>query len=97
AKSASAPAAQAKAASAGNDADIFFVQVGAYTHSEDAEQQRARLALLGLSAKVMEKDQSGRTVYRVRVGPFDTREDAEAQQKKVQDAGMEASLVHLAR
>jgi len=45
----------------------------------------------------MEKDQSGRTVYRVRVGPFETREDAEAQQKKLIEAGMEASLVHMAR
>ena len=29
------------------DAFVYFVQAGAYTRSEDAEQQRARLALMG--------------------------------------------------
>ena len=75
----------------------FFVQAGAFTRMEDAEQQRAKLAIQGFSAKVMEREQSGRTVYRVRLGPFDTRDEAESQQKKLTEAGVEANLVAIQR
>ncbi|MFX1681778.1 SPOR domain-containing protein [Mitsuaria sp. CC2] len=75
----------------------FFVQAGAYARMEDAEQQRAKLAIQGFSAKVMEREQSGRTVFRVRLGPFDTRDEAEAQQKKLEGAGVEANLVAIQR
>ncbi|WP_431049183.1 SPOR domain-containing protein [Roseateles sp. L2-2] len=75
----------------------FFVQAGAYARMEDAEQQRAKLAIQGFSAKVMEREQSGRTVFRVRLGPFDTRDEAEAQQKRLEGAGVEANLVAIQR
>lgn len=75
----------------------YFVQAGAFTRMEDAEQQRAKLAIQGFSAKVMEREQSGRTVYRVRMGPFDSREEAESQQKKLEGAGIEANLVAVQR
>lgn len=75
----------------------FFVQAGAYTRMEDAEQQRAKLAIQGFSAKVMEREQSGRTVFRVRLGPFESRDEAEAQQKKLEGAGIEANLVAIQR
>lgn len=75
----------------------YFVQAGAYTRMEDAEQQRAKLAIQGFSAKVMEREQSGRTVFRVRLGPFDTRDEAESQQKKLEGAGIEANLVAIQR
>ena len=52
---------------------MYFVQTGAYTRSDDAEQQRARLALMGMAAKITEREQAGRTVYRVRVGPYPAR------------------------
>ncbi len=92
------PADTAKPAEATKPADgtrsgSYFVQAGAFTRMEDAEQQRAKLAIQGFSAKVMEREQSGRTVYRVRMGPFDSRDDAEGQQKKLEAAGVEANLV----
>jgi cell division protein FtsN len=75
----------------------FFVQAGAYARQDDAEAQRAKLALLGLSAKITEREQSGRTVYRVRLGPFDAREEAEDAQSKLGGAGIEANLVRVER
>ena len=75
----------------------FFVQAGAYARQDDAEAQRAKLALLGLSAKITEREQSGRTVYRVRLGPFDAREEAEDAQTKLGGAGIEANLVRVER
>lgn len=90
-------AAPPKTAKAGSDPLIYYAQAGAYTRSDDAEAQRAKLALLGLDAKVTERDQSGRTIFRVRTGPFDTRAQAEAVLEKLQAAGVESSLVRVER
>jgi cell division protein FtsN len=90
---ASAPAT----AAAGSDPYVYFVQAGAYTRSEDAEGQRAKLAMQGFSAKIYEREQSGRTVYRVRLGPLDSRDEAEGLQRKVEAGGMEANLVRVQR
>jgi cell division protein FtsN len=76
---------------------IYFVQVGAYSNADDAEQQRAKLALQGVTAKLSEREQSGRVVHRVRLGPFDSREEAESQQERVRGLGSEASLVRVER
>jgi cell division protein FtsN len=81
----------------GVDPFTYFVQVGAYARQEDAEQQRARVALMGLTAKVSEREQSGRTVYRVRIGPFDRKELADATQEKLSGNGVEAALVRVER
>jgi cell division protein FtsN len=85
------------AAAAAADPFIYFVQAGAFVKAEDAEQQRAKLAMLGFTAKVMEREQSGRTVLRVRIGPMDVRDEAEELQKKVEAAGIEANLVRVQR
>ena len=71
----------------------YFVQAGAYSRSEDAEQQRARLAMLGLESRLTEREQGGRMVYRVRVGPFERREDAETTKERLTDSGVDAALV----
>jgi cell division protein FtsN len=88
-------------ARAGTDGAVdpftYFVQVGAYRTANDAESQRARLSLGGIEARVSEREQSGRTVYRVRVGPFDKRGDAELTKEKLESLGMEAALVRVQR
>ncbi|MDI4634777.1 SPOR domain-containing protein [Pelomonas sp. V22] len=86
---------EAKAPAA--DPSIYFVQAGAYLKNDDAESQRAKLALLGHAAKIYEFEQSGRTVYRVRIGPVDAREEAESLQKKLESSGVEANLVRVQR
>ena len=75
----------------------FFVQAGAYARPDDADAQRAKLAMLGLSARITEREQAGRTVYRVRLGPFDVREQAEDAQAKLAAGGIEANLVRIER
>jgi len=77
----------------GADPFSYFVQAGAYTRTEDAEQQRARLGMLGFEARLTEREQAGRTMYRVRVGPFDRRPDAEATREKLKSSGVDAALV----
>ncbi len=90
--------ARARSAAAGGvDPFTYFVQVGAYRTAGDAEAQRARLSLGGVEARVSEREQNGRTVFRVRVGPFDKRDDAELTKEKLDGLGIETALVRVQR
>ncbi|AVP56463.1 SPOR domain-containing protein [Pulveribacter suum] len=85
------------AAAAGTDPFDYFVQAGAFRTQQDADAQRAKLAMLGWEARVSEREQSGRTVFRVRVGPFGKRDDAESLKQKLDGAGVESALVRVQR
>ena len=82
---------------ASSDPFTYFVQVGAFARPEDAEQQRAKLAMLGMEGRTSEREQAGRTVYRVRVGPFDSKNEADAAKDKIAAAGVETTLVRVQR
>ncbi len=89
-------AASAPPAAAADTGPVqFFVQVGAFAKPEDAEQQRAKLAILGYEARVSARDQAGRTMHRVRLGPFDRRADAEIRRDGLAEQGFEAALVRV--
>jgi len=92
-----ASAAAAAPTAAATDAFVYFVQAGAYTRNEDAEQQRARLALIGQVARITEREQVGRTVYRVRLGPFPKRDEADTLLGQLQEQGIEAQIVRVER
>ena len=89
--------AQARAAGPVVEPFSYFVQIGAYRNAEDAESQRAKLSLGGVQAKVSEREQSGRTVYRVRVGPFGKKDEADQTKERLDAAGYETALVRVAR
>lgn len=89
--------ARAKSANATVDPFDYFVQAGAFRSTEEAEAQRAKLAMMGWQAKVTEREQSGRTVYRVRVGPFGKKDDAEGIKEKFESSGVESALVRVQR
>jgi len=86
-------------AAPGNAADPFdyLIQVGAYRTLADADAQKAKLALMGLDAKVSERDQAGRTVYRVRLGPFTDKNTAERVRTRLEGGGFENTLVRVQR
>ena len=71
----------------------FFVQVGAFTSNSDAEQQRARLALLGTQATISKVTANGQTLHRVRIGPYTTRDTASTTQKNLAANGIDATIV----
>ncbi|MFM7971366.1 MAG: SPOR domain-containing protein [Betaproteobacteria bacterium] len=75
----------------------LFIQAGAFSKAEDAEQQRARLAMLGFAARISEREQGGRPVFRVRVGPYETRDETQGPMDRLQAAGIEVSLVRVER
>jgi cell division protein FtsN len=89
---------QTPAEPAGVDSNFsYFVQAGAFRTPEDAETQRAMLALLGLSAEVSEREQSGRTVFRVRLGPFSQKAQADATREQLVSRGVDAAVLRVQR
>ena len=97
---ASQPAAQPaapQAPKASNSADPFtyFVQAGAFKSAPDADAQKAKLSMMGIEAKVSEREQAGRIIYRVRSGPFDDKEQAEKIKARLDSNGMDAALVRV--
>ena len=89
--------AKARSSAATLDPFSYYVQAGAYRLAEDAEAQRAKLSLAGLEAKVSEREQSGRTVFRVRIGPMDKKDDADKVKERLEALGLEAALVRVQR
>ena len=89
--------AKARSSTATLDPFSYYVQAGAYRLAEDAEAQRAKLSLAGLEAKVSEREQSGRTVFRVRIGPMDKKDDADKVKERLEALGLEAALVRVQR
>ena len=79
------------------DPFMYFVQAGAFRSTEDAEAQRAKLSLMGVEAKVTEREQAGRTVYRVRAGPFNKKDDADRLKERLDSGGLETALVRVQR
>ena len=88
-------AARAGAGAVSADPFTYFVQAGAFRAQDDADAQRARLSLMGVEARVSEREQAGRTVYRVRVGPFQNRDAADRIKARLDDNGFDAALVRV--
>lgn len=91
------PAATSTAAVGGVEPFTYFVQAGAFRTPEDAEAQKAKLTIAGFEAKITEREQSGRTVFRVRVGPVDKKDDADKAKEKLDAAGFETAIVRVQR
>ena len=89
--SASQPAAATTAAAAPADTTArYLLQAGSFSASGDAEALKARIALLGLGARVESAQVQGRTVYRVRMGPYGTASELADAKGKLEGGGLEA-------
>jgi cell division protein FtsN len=89
-----APAAGVAAAhaAAGSDAP-YLLQAGAFGGSGDAEATKAKVALLGLSARVESARIGERTVYRVRMGPYATASELAEAKRKLASGGLPAMAI----
>ena len=79
------------------DAFYYFVQVGAFRASEEAESQRAKLALGGFDPAITQREQDGKIIYRVRVGPYDSKSQAEDIQTQLKSNKFESALIRVQR
>lgn len=85
-----APAPAAAAASA--DAR-YILQAGAFQASGQAEELKAKIALLGLGARVESANIGGKTVYRVRMGPYGSAGELAEAKRKLAGGGLAAMAV----
>ena len=87
------PAAiDAPADSPRNDAR-YLLQAGAFAASGDAEALKAKIAFLGLSARVESGQADGKTVYRVRMGPYGTATELTEAKRKLSAGGLPAMAI----
>jgi cell division protein FtsN len=75
----------------------YFLQAGAFREQTDAENTRAKLALLGVEARVTERQSENGTLYRVRVGPFNELEPMNKVRGKLSDNGVDAAVVRISK
>ncbi|GAB3310534.1 SPOR domain-containing protein [Luteimonas notoginsengisoli] len=89
-----APAATAAPTAATSDNQApYILQAGAFGASGDAEAVKARIALLGLNARVESAALDGKTVYRVRMGPYGTATELAAAKAKLANGGLPAMAI----
>ena len=94
AETATVAAAPASATAAGaGDGSRYLLQAGAFQASGQAEELKARIALLGLGARVESAQIDGKTVYRVRMGPYGTATDLAEAKRKLSSGGLESLAI----
>ncbi|MGX5672737.1 SPOR domain-containing protein [Thermomonas sp. XSG] len=71
----------------------YILQAGAFGASGDAEATKARIALLGLNARVESAQIDGKTVYRVRMGPYGSASELADAKAKLAGSGLPAMAV----
>ena len=71
----------------------YILQAGAFGGSGDAETVKAKIAMLGLNARVEAAEIGGKTVYRVRMGPDGTASELADAKSKLSSGGLPAMAV----
>jgi len=71
----------------------YFLQAGAFRAADDAEAMRARVLMLGLSARVEAANINGTTLHRVRVGPFNGLDEMNKARSRLGGEKIETSVV----
>ena len=76
---------------AGSDAGAhYYLLAGSYSDPKAADEAKAKLALLGLIAKVNSITVNGKVYNRVRVGPYTSASDVESAKKTLTDNNINA-------
>jgi cell division protein FtsN len=71
-----------------NEKAAIYLQAGAYRERNEAENMRAKLALLGIEAQITLAKSQYSNLFRVRLGPY-TQSDLTAVQDKLRENGIE--------
>ena len=76
--------------------DVYFIQAGSFQNPADADNQKARLAILGYESSVEPANLPDKgTWYRVRLGPYSKVEEINRVRQALAQNGIEASLVKI--
>jgi cell division protein FtsN len=83
-----------RSASTAQGKEAFFLQAGAFQNAPDADNLKARLALLGVEATIQTAALPDKgTVHRVRAGPYTAIDDLDRARNILKQNGIETTLV----
>lgn len=88
------PPPAAAPAAAAPSGDVFYLQAAAFQKSTDADNLKAKLALMGMEVSVQEVATPDKgLMHRVRVGPFAKPEDMNRARNQLAQNGIQATVV----
>ena len=90
-----ATAATPSTAAANDEKFTYYLQAGAFREIADAENTKAKLALLGVAATVAERRSELGSLFRVRIGPFTEVEAMNRARSRLSDNGVDAAVVRV--
>ena len=70
----------------------LFLQAGSFSTAQDADNQKAKLAFMGIEAVIQQVMIQDRTFYRVRVGPFTRIDELNKTRAELAKNGIDAQL-----
>ena len=70
----------------------LFLQAGSFSTAQDADNQKAKLAFMGVEAVIQQVMIQDRTLFRVRVGPYMKIDELNKVRAELAKAGIEAQL-----
>jgi cell division protein FtsN len=70
----------------------LFLQAGSFSTAQDADNQKAKLAFMGVEAVVQQVMIQDKTFYRVRVGPYTKIDELNKVRAELAKSGIEAQL-----
>ncbi len=95
-KPAAAKTTVAPAAASTSSNSKVLVQAGAFSDKDQAEKVKAKIAMMGLGARVESTTNAGKSVYRVRLGPYaENSSELSAAKRKLSGGGVNAMEVHI--
>lgn len=74
----------------------YVLQAGSFSTHEDADRMKARLALLGIVARIQRVSVDDRTYHRVRIGPISDLAQLNDIRQRLRDARIEVMLIRVA-
>jgi cell division protein FtsN len=80
----------------GGPKDVYFIQAGSFQNPAEADNQKARLAILGFESSVEPANLPDKgTWYRVRLGPYAKVDELNRVRQALAQNGIDASLVKI--
>ncbi|MFT3848446.1 MAG: SPOR domain-containing protein [Propionivibrio sp.] len=82
-----------KQAKEGTLKEPVYLQTGSFQNAADADNQKAKLALMGAEASVQQVMLQDKVWYRVRLGPFKKQDEVNRMRAELSSQGVEANIV----
>lgn len=77
------------------DGASYLVQIASFRQTADAERLKARLALLGVQARIQQVTVNGKAYHRVRAGPYKGKQEVNKTRSMLSSNGLESIAIKL--